>query len=106
MTKATRAVRAWLAAAVILAPVAGAASAETLKAVVVTPSPTLCAEGRLALDIDGKPGYLVPAVGPSVIRGSLDIATPVTWQVVALDRVDGATRDRLAPAYALCTKAR
>ncbi len=45
-------------------------------------------------------------IGPTVLRGSLDLATAVTWRVVALDSLDAAAREGLAQAYTVCTQTR
>ena len=84
---------------------ANAGNASPLNAFSVTPSATLCTQGRLAL-ADGKLGYVVPMVGPTVMRGSLEMQTPVTWRVVTLDHLDRAARDALSNTYAVCTQAR
>ena len=82
------------------------ANASALNAFMVTRSATVCSEGIYALDATGKLGYMVPTVGVSVIRGSSDIRTPMTWRVVALDSLDNATRQKISQAYSVCTKAR
>jgi len=82
------------------------ANASPLDAVMVTRAATVCAEGNYALDATGKLGYMFPTVGVSVVRGSSDIRTPVTWRVVAHDSLGNAAREKLLNAYSVCTKAR
>ncbi len=77
-----------------------------LNSVMITPSSVNCVQGRLAIGADGTVGVVAPVVGPTVLRGSLDLETVVTWRVVDLDSLGPAARKGLAQAYTVCTRTR
>ena len=77
-----------------------------LNSFMITPSSVNCVQGRLAIGADGTVGIPAPVIGPTVLRGSSDLATAVTWRVVALDSLDAAAREGLAQAYTVCTQTR
>ncbi len=89
---------------VIVSAAAGGAS--PLNSFMITPSSVNCVQGRLAIGADGTVGVVAPVVGPTVLRGSSDLETVVTWRVVALDRLGAAARQGLAPAYPVGTRTR
>ncbi len=86
--------------------VSAAAKGGPLNSFMITPSSVNCVQGRLAIGADGTVGVVAPVVGPTVLRGSSDLETAVTWRVVALDGLGAAQRQGLAQAYTVCTKTR
>ncbi len=86
--------------------VSAAAEGGPLNAFMITPSSVNCVQGRLAIGADGTVGVVVPVVGPTVLRGSSDLETAVTWRVVDLDGLGAAARQGLAQAYTVCTRTR
>ncbi len=89
---------------VIVSAAAGGAS--PLNSFMITPSSVNCVQGRLAIGADGTVGVVAPMVGPTVLRGSSDLETVVTWRVVDLDGLGAAARQGLAQAYTVCTRTR
>ncbi len=89
-------------------PVIVGADAEggPLNSFMITPSSVNCVQGRLVIGADGTVGVVAPVVGPTVLRGSSDLETVVTWRVVALDSLGPAARQGLAQAYTVCTRTR
>ena len=89
-------------------PVIVGADAEggPLNSFMITPSSVNCVQGRLAIGADGTVGVVAPVVGPTVLRGSSDLETVVTWRVVDLDSLGPAARKGLAQAYTVCTRTR
>ena len=89
-------------------PVIVGADAEggPLNSFMITPSSVNCVQGRLAIGADGTVGVVAPVVGPTVLRGSSDLETVVTWRVVDLDSLGPAARQGLAQAYTVCTRTR
>ena len=85
---------------------AAAAGASPLNSFMITPSSVNCVQGRLAIGADGTVGVVAPMVGPTVLRGSSDLETVVTWRVVDLDSLGPAARKGLAQAYTVCTRTR
>ena len=85
---------------------AAAAGASPLNSFMITPSSVNCVQGRLAIGADGTVGVVAPVVGPTVLRGSSDLETVVTWRVVDLDSLGPAARKGLAQAYTVCTRTR
>jgi len=85
---------------------AAAAGASPLNSFMITPSSVNCVQGRLAIGADGTVGVVAPMVGPTVLRGSSDLETVVTWRVVDLDSLGPAARQGLAQAYTVCTRTR
>lgn len=57
-----------------------------------------CAQGPVAIDGDGRLGYLVPVVGPSVLRGSRDSGQTIYYRVVAMDELT----DDLRSNFTVC----
>ncbi len=86
--------------------VGAAAEGGPLNSFMITPSSVNCVQGRLAIGADGTVGVVAPVVGPTVLRGSSDLETAVTWRVVALDSLGPAARKGLAQAYTVCTRTR
>ena len=86
--------------------VSAAAGGGHLNSFMITPSSVNCVQGRLAIGADGTVGIVAPVVGPTVLRGSSDLETVVTWRVVALDSLGPAARKGLAQAYTVCTQTR
>ena len=86
--------------------VSAAAGGGPLYSVMITESSVNCVQGRLAIGADGTVGVVAPVVGPTVLRGSSDLATAVTWRVVALDSLGPAARQGLAQVYTVCTRTR
>ena len=86
--------------------VSAAAGGGPLYSVMITESSVNCVQGRLAIGADGTVGVVAPVVGPTVLRGSSDLETAVTWRVVALDSLGAAARQGLAQAYTVCTRTR
>ena len=86
--------------------VSAAAGGGPLNSFMITPSSVNCVQGRLAIGADGTVGVVAPVVGPTVLRGSSDLETVVTWRVVALDSLGPAARKGLAQAYTVCTRTR
>ncbi len=86
--------------------VSAAGGASPLNSFMITPSSVNCVQGKLAIGADGTVGVVVPMVGPTVLRGSSDLETAVTWRVVALDSLGAAARQGLAQAYTVCTRTR
>ena len=86
--------------------VSAAAGGGPLNSVMITESSVNCVQGRLAIGADGTVGVVAPMVGPTVLRGSSDLATAVTWRVVDLDSLGPAARKGLAQAYTVCTRTR
>ncbi len=89
---------------VIVSAAAGGTS--PLNSFMITPSSVNCVQGRLAIGADGTVGVVAPVVGPTVLRGSSDLETAVTWRVVDLDSLGPAARQGLAQAYTVCTRTR
>ena len=89
---------------VIVSAAAGGTS--PLNSFMITPSSVNCVQGRLAIGADGTVGVVAPMVGPTVLRGSSDLETVVTWRVVDLDSLGPAARKGLAQAYTVCTRTR
>lgn len=54
-----------------------------------------CAQGPVAIDGDGRLGYLVPVVGPSVLRGSRDLGQTIYYRVVAMDELTDDLRSSI-----------
>ena len=77
-----------------------------LNSFMITPSSVNCVQGRLAIGADGTVGVVAPMVGPTVLRGSSDLETVVTWRVVDLDSLGPVARKGLAQAYTVCTRTR
>ncbi len=86
--------------------VGAAAGGGPLNSFMITPSSVNCVQGRLAIGADGTVGVVAPVIGPTVLRGSSDLETAVTWRVVALDSLGAAQRQGLAQAYTVCTRTR
>ncbi len=86
--------------------VSAAAEGGPLNSFMITPSSVNCVQGRLAIGADGTVGVVAPVVGPTLLRGSSDLETVVTWRVVALDGLGAAARQGLAQAYTVCTQTR
>ncbi len=86
--------------------VSAAAEGGPLNSFMITPSSVNCVQGRLAIGADGTVGIPAPVIGPTVLRGSSDLATAVTWRVVDLDSLGPAARQGLAQAYTVCTRTR
>ncbi len=86
--------------------VSAAAEGGPLNSFMITPSSVNCVQGRLAIGADGTLGVVAPVVGPTLLRGSSDLETVVTWRVVALDALGAAARQNLAQAYTVCTRTR
>ncbi len=86
--------------------VSAAAGGGPLYSVMITESSVNCVQGRLAIGADGTVGIPAPVIGPTVLRGSSDLATAVTWRVVDLDSLGPAARKGLAQAYTVCTRTR
>jgi len=91
---------------VIVSAAAAAGGASPLNSFMITPSSVNCVQGRLAIGADGTVGVVAPVVGPTVLRGSSDLETVVTWRVVDLDSLGPAARQGLAQAYTVCTRTR
>ena len=91
---------------VIVSAAAAAGGASPLNSFMITPSSVNCVQGRLAIGADGTVGVVAPVVGPTVLRGSSDLETVVTWRVVDLDGLGAAARQGLAQAYTVCTRTR
>ncbi len=72
--------------------VSAAGEGGPLNSFMITPSSVNCVQGRLAIGADGTVGVVAPMVGPTVLRGSSDLETAVTWRVVALDSLGPAAR--------------
>ncbi len=62
--------------------VSAAAEGGPLNSFMITLSSVNCVQGRLAIGADGTVGVVAPVVGPTVLRGSSDLETVVTWRVV------------------------
>ncbi len=90
----------------VIVSAAAEGGASPLNSFMITPSSVNCVQGRLAIGADGTVGIPAPVIGPTVLRGSSDLATAVTWRVAALDSLDAAAREGLAQAYTVCTKTR
>ncbi|MCH7777583.1 MAG: hypothetical protein IH878_13740 [Gemmatimonadetes bacterium] len=90
----------------VIVSAAAESGASPLNSFMITPSSVNCVQGRLAIGADGTVGIPAPVIGPTVLRGSSDLATAVTWRVVALDSLDAAAREGLAQAYTVCTQTR
>ncbi len=90
----------------VIVSAAAEGGASLLNSFMITPSSVNCVQGRLAIGADGTVGIPAPVIGPTVLRGSSDLATAVTWRVVALDSLDAAAREGLAQAYTVCTQTR
>ncbi len=90
----------------VIVSAAAESGASPLNSFMITPSSVNCVQGRLAIGADGTVGVPAPVMGPTVLRGSSDLATAVTWRVVALDSLDAAAREGLAQAYTVCTRTR
>ena len=90
----------------VIVSAAAEGGASPLNSFMITPSSVNCVQGRLAIGADGTVGIPAPVIGPTVLRGSSDLATAVTWRVVALDSLDAAAREGLAQAYTVCTQTR
>ncbi len=90
----------------VIVSAAAEGGASPLISFMITPSSVNCVQGRLAIGADGTVGIPAPAIGPTVLRGSSDLATAVTWRVVALDSLGPAARKGLAQAYTVCTRTR
>ncbi len=86
--------------------VSAAAERGPLNSFMITPSSVNCVQGRLAIGADGTVGVVAPVVGPTVLRGSLDLETVVTWRVVDLDSLGPEALQGLAHAYTVCTRTR
>ncbi len=86
--------------------VSAAGEGGPLNSFMITPSSVNCVQGRLAIGADGTVGVVAPVVGPTVLRGSSDLETAVTWRVVDLDSLGPAARQGLAQAYTVCTRTR
>ena len=83
-----------------------AAEGGPLNSFMITPSSVNCVQGRLAIGADGTVGVVAPVVGPTVLRGSSELETVVTWRVVDLDSLGPAACKGLAQAYTVCTRTR
>ena len=90
----------------VIVSAAAESGASPLNSFMITPSSVNCVQGRLAIGADGTVGIPAPVIGPTVLRGSADLATAVTWRVVPLDSLDAAAREGLAQAYTVCTQTR
>ena len=90
----------------VIVSAAAESGASPLNSFMITPSSVNCVQGRLAIGADGTVGIPAPVIGPTVLRGSSDLATAVTWRVVALDSLEAAAREGLAQAYTVCTQTR
>ena len=90
----------------VIVSAAGAGGTSPLNSFMITPSSVNCVQGRLAIGADGTVGVVAPVVGPTVLRGSSDLETAVTWRVVDLDGLGAAARQGLAQAYTVCTRTR
>ncbi len=90
----------------VIVSAAAESGASPLNSFMITPSSVNCVQGRLAIGADGTVGVPAPVIGPTVLRGSSDLATAVTLRVVALDSLDAAAREGLAQAYTVCTQTR
>ncbi len=90
----------------VIVSAAAESGASPLNSFMITPSSVNCVQGRLAIGADGTVGIPAPVIGPTVLRGSSDLATAVTWRVAALDSLDAAAREGLAQAYTVCTQTR
>ena len=90
----------------VIVSAAAEGGASPLNSFMITPSSVNCVQGRLTIGADGTVGIPAPVIGPTVLRGSSDLATAVTWQVVALDSHDAAASEGLAQAYTACTQTR
>ncbi len=86
--------------------VSAAAEGGPLNSFMITPSSVNCVQGRLAIGADGTVGVVAPVVGPTVLRGSSDLETTVSWRVMDLDGLGAAARQGLAQAYTVCTRTR
>ncbi len=84
--------------------VSGAAEGGPLNSFMITPSSVNCVQGRLAIGGDGTVGVVAPVIGPTVLRGSSDLETVVTWRVLDLDSLGPASRKGLAQVYTVCTR--
>jgi hypothetical protein len=94
------------ATGLVIVSAAAAGGASPLNSFMITPSSVNCVQGRLAIGADGTVGVVAPVVGPTVLRGSSDLETVVTWRVVDLDSLGPAARNGLAQAYTVCTRTR
>ena len=83
-----------------------AAEGGPLNSFMITPSSVNCVQGRLTIGADGTVGVVAPVVGPTLLRGSSDLETVVTWRVVDLDSLGPAARQGLAQTYTVCTRTR
>ncbi len=90
----------------VIVSAAAEGGASPLNSFMITPSSANCVQGRLAIGADGTVGIPAPVIGPTMLRGSSDLATAVTWRVAALDSLDAAAREGLAQAYTVCTQTR
>jgi len=54
-----------------------------------------CAQGPVAVDGDGRLGYLVPVIGPNVLRGSQDLGQTTYYRVVAMDDLTDDMRSNI-----------
>jgi len=90
----------------VIVSAAAGGGASPLNSFMITPSSVNCVQGRLAIGADGTVGVVAPVVGPTVLRGSSDLETAVTWRVVDLDSLGPAARQGLAQAYTVCTRTR
>ncbi len=90
----------------VIVSAAAGGNASPLNSFMITPSSVNCVQGKLAIGADGTVGVVAPVVGPTVLRGSSDLETAVTWRVVDLDGLGAAARQGLAQAYTVCTRTR
>ena len=72
-----------------------------LSAVTTNAGSANCAQGKIVVGNDGTVGFLVPVMGPNVLRGSADQGNTVTWAVVPVDQVD----ENLVNAFTSCRTA-
>jgi hypothetical protein len=72
-----------------------------LSAVTTNSGSANCAQGKIVVGNDGTVGFLVPVMGPNVLRGSSDQGNTVTWAVVPIDQVDQS----LVNAFTTCRTA-
>jgi hypothetical protein len=54
-------------------------------AVLASPGSVVCTQGAMVSDGAGRLGYLVPTLGPTVLRGSRDAEQTIHYRVVPAD---------------------
>lgn len=81
-------------------------SSAPLTALSVTSGSVNCAQGNLVVGKSGKVGFLAPVIGPTVMRGSADSASAISWAVVSLDGSRDGLGGEALNAVTTCLAAR